>query len=601
MAQRSFGWIQDSGSIASLKNVLRAIVPTTDFNKLLREKKIPSFIPARFGRDELINAITGTNCNNISYTDLKGKGTSCQLTATENENMFGYSATEASKMVVKGGRPNTACTGIVQISLIAQKNLPNGLKKPYQGDWQADCFLRWAISIGLMNYDSQKDTCCISKRGLDFVNTADNSDAEKDIVGEALLSYPPVGRVLSLLEQNGHMTKFEIGKQLGFIGEAGFTSIPQNMYAQGYCSATTRVERTEIRQNTEGSSDKYARMIAGWLIEIGWIAKSTKTVSEIFAGMTYTTEIGQAYVLTLSGRKALNRVKGKSSVTGVDKIVFWDMLATKAPDANYLRNRRAYTIQALSNDKTLDDIVSFLKTKGIDEDTVTIEDDIKSFECIGLNILKSGNKYRITDNIINLQLPTAFKSVTKSSVSVVKDIVRKALKTINHKYLILLDLAYDSVNNRDFEIETMSLLTDELNYKGTHLGGVSKPDGVFYYNNNGVIVDTKAYSKGYSLPLKQADEMIRYVEENKTRGTINPNKWWKNFDTAVNDFSYLFVSSEFTGGFQDRIDYIKKRTSYDGAVITAENLLYFAESVNSGKYTYTDSFNVLKVNTEVVI
>ena len=39
------------------------------------------------------------------------------------------------------------------------------------------------------------------------------------------LSYPPFVRLLSLLSENECMTKFEIGCQLGFIGEAGFTSV----------------------------------------------------------------------------------------------------------------------------------------------------------------------------------------------------------------------------------------------------------------------------------------------------------------------------------------------------------------------------------------
>ena len=46
-----------------------------------------------------------------------------------------------------------------------------------------------------------------------------------------------------------------------------------------------------------------------------------------------------------------------------------------------------------------------------------------------------------------------------------------------------------------------------------------------------MIIDNKAYGKGYSLPIKQADEMYRYLEENKERNEkINPNRWWKVFD-----------------------------------------------------------------------
>lgn len=86
----------------------------------------------------------------------------------------------------------------------------------------------------------------------------------------------PACRILQLLSEQGHLTKFEIGRQLGFIGEAGFTSVSQSLYVGGIDTATTPTERTEIRQNFEGSSDKYARMIAGWLCQIGWVAKVPK-------------------------------------------------------------------------------------------------------------------------------------------------------------------------------------------------------------------------------------------------------------------------------------------------------------------------------------
>ena len=66
-------------------------------------------------------------------------------------------------------------------------------------------------------------------------------------------------------------------------------------------------------------------------------------------------------------------------------------------------------------------------------------------------------------------------------------------------------------------------------------GWKPQPDGVLYTagltDNYGIILDTKAYSSGYSLPIAQADEMERYVRENQTRDElVNPNQWWENFE-----------------------------------------------------------------------
>lgn len=596
LASRSFGWCQDSGSFSSLKKILQACNSGSDFQNLLRATLIPTFVPVRYDRQVLLNALDN---DEIPYNLLKGKGTSCQLTVDENIQMFGYDRADAEQVVNKGGRGNAAASGIAQLCLTAQKNMPNGKKKPYQGDWQCECFIRLGVSLGFFEYNYNTDCVKLSEVGKAFAESEDNSADEKSKIGDALLSYPPACRVLELLNHNGHMTKFEIGKQLGFQGEAGFTSVPQNMYVSGLCMATSPKEKTEIRQNCEGSADKYARMIAGWFCDIGWVTKATKTVTETFAGIEYTADINQAYMITLAGKTNAKRILGSSSQSGVVKIVLKDMLATKATDRDYLRNRRALILEALSTEKNLETIKAYLSSRGLTEDTPTIKDDIDNFVNIGLHIKESGERYKLLDRIIGLVADTSVK-VVKSNTLVAKDNMRSKLKNIDHRYLVLMDLCYDSDSNRDFEIETMSLLTDELQYRGSHLGGASKPDGVFYLNRNGVIVDTKAYSKGYSLPISQADEMIRYIEENKARGDINPNKWWENYKPEVSDFSYLFVSSEFTGGFQDRLDYIKRRTDYDGGVITAENLLLFAEEVMSRRLSYPDSFDYLRQNREII-
>lgn len=71
--------------------------------------------------------------------------------------------------------------------------------------------------------------------------------------------------LLSILSDGKKYTKFEIGERLGFSGEMGFTSIPQNLFIAELCSTSSPSEKTKIRSNEEGDSDKYARTIARWL------------------------------------------------------------------------------------------------------------------------------------------------------------------------------------------------------------------------------------------------------------------------------------------------------------------------------------------------
>ena len=128
---RTFGWVQEAYTISNLKNVVRVFVLDSAINKLLREDKIPRLISEESHKDDMIKHLSVDKMQ-IPYTLLKGKGTP-----------KGYT------------RTNAPCSGIIQAVLPGQK-------KEYQSDWPADSYLRWAVSIGFLNYDRDKDTCSIS-------------------------------------------------------------------------------------------------------------------------------------------------------------------------------------------------------------------------------------------------------------------------------------------------------------------------------------------------------------------------------------------------------------------------------------------------------
>ncbi|MGI6681311.1 MAG: restriction endonuclease FokI C-terminal domain-containing protein [Bdellovibrionota bacterium] len=274
------------------------------------------------------------------------------------------------------------------------------------------------------------------------------------------------------------------------------------------------------------------------------------------------------------------------------------MLATKGRDRDYIRNRRAHIIVSINNKKrTLEEIKDYLKENDINESIATIKDELKVIEAMGLSLSESSGKYSICDTIINLVIPRT--KISKTNVLELKDKVREKLIHLDHRYLSLIDLVYDGKASRDFEIQTMDLLINELEFKGLRLGGNRKLDGIIFYNANGVIIDNKAYASGYNLPISQADEMIRYIDENKTRDEkINPNKWWENFDEKVKNFNYFFVSSFFKGGFKSNLKYIASRTRVNGGVLSVESLLYLAEELKSKRLSYLAFFSLYK-NDEI--
>jgi len=570
---RSLGWVQNAANTESLKDVIKIFIRNSDVNRNLREIKIPKLIKDKGYREAFIK-ILSKNEMQIPYSMLKGKGRNSSET-----------------------RKNAPCSGIVQATIHSQG------EKEYIDDWSSDCFLRWAISIGFLNYDRETDLCSINKIGLEFAKTEKESTKEKECLGNAYLSYPPAVRVLSLLNESesGHLTKFEIGSKLGIIGEAGFTSFPQSIILQGLNDAKTKEEKNKINQNVEGDSDKYARMICGWLVNIGWVKKEAKIVTEKIG--KYAETIQSAFTITLAGKTELKKAYGISSTKKIPKIVYWEMLATKPNDKIYLRTRRAHIIKCLSStsEKTISQVCEYLKTKGFMEDENTILDDIKSLENIGLTVRRTNSRYKITDTIIHLNIPTFDKKIEKSNVTEIKNKIRNELKLIDHKYLNLIDLSFEGQKaSRDFEIQTIALLTNELNFKGIKLGESSKPDGIIYKDFKGVIIDNKSSSKEYNLPQVAQDEMCRYIEQNQNRNkAINSNSWWDNFPKEVSYFSFLFVSSIFIKEISKKIKQISLRTQTDGAVINSMNLLLLAERIKDKRISYQECFKLFSNNNEI--
>ena len=588
MANRTFGWVQNPSSTETLRDILGLFVPESPFHVYMIKERLPLLASAGLFK-------TPGLCMQFQEILMSGKPIPYDI-------LKGQGAGSSS-------RANAKCSGLVQAAVIGQQfktyiiaGNAIRIKKPYTDDWTADGFLRWAISLGLLDYNYSDDTCQITQKGIELVN-AQTEKEKNTIFGQALLSYPPVYRVLGLLAEKGHLTKFEIGSKLGFTDEAGFTSFPQNIWVQAYEEAEDNEEKKKIRSDTEGSSDKYARMICGWLEQIGWVSKKPKIVRENFGSKTYNCVISSAFEITAMGIINYKRALGKSKSSRIPKIVYREILASKASDANYLRMRRSLILEFLGNHKpkSLGEIKGFLASKKLDEELATIKDDMTGLINIGLDIDYDGKSYKLNDKIEKL-LPYQSNVVKEITDAVmVKDRVRLKLHYIDHKYLTLIDYAFSGKGNcTDFEVYTIDLLVNELSFCGTHLGGTRKPDGIFYDETNGIIIDNKAYSNGFTITRSMADEMTRYVQENNDRNPErNPNQWWLNFDEAVNHFNFVFISSLFKGDIPLMLNNIKQSTGVDGCALTAENLLYFADAIKGGKLPKAEFVRMFGCNEQL--
>ena len=552
---RTFGWVQDPSDFESLIKVVSIFDNKSETHKELVNEKIDRLIEERDGKSHFLEVLNSIPLK-IKYADLVGTSFT--------------------------PRSSARCNGIVQATV-------KGQVRDFISDWPADNFVRWAQALGFIKYNYFDDSFEITEEGLNLTG-AKTIEEKEDILIDSLLSYPPAVRILNLLSDGKVKTKFELGKNLGFIGEDGFTSIPQDVLIMTLATTEDTKERNKLRTDTEGSSDKYARMIAKWLSKLGLLVQVAKEVELSIGGKNYKEKIGQSYMITAKGIQSLNKVNGRSRHKRISKNISWEMLATKGTDRNYIRTRRALIIKSLIECKsglTLEEIRDRLEIHTISELFTVVKDDIDGLINIGLNIEKIGEKYYFNDEINDFIIPIIENS-EKSEFTQEKDNLREKLDTLSHEYLSLVDLAFDSQQNRLFEMKTVELLTKECNYKGVHLGGSRKPDGIIYTENStdnyGVIIDTKAYSNGYNLPISQVDEMVRYVEENNKREKErNSNEWWKEFGDNINKFYFSFISGKFIGNIEEKLQRITIFTNVYGNAMTIITLLYLANEIKANR------------------
>lgn len=561
---RAFGWVQDAGNLDALCNVVAIFDETSPFHKSLVQKRIPELVGEQNGRAKMIAALNGRPLA-LSYKLLIGSHTN--------------------------PRSESPCDGIVQAAV-------KGQKREYIGDWPADNFVRWAQAFGFIAYNYADDTFSITGCGKSLLASSD----KKASLIQAALSYPPAYRILSLLKNPADvLTKFELGEKLGFTGEDGFTSYPLASIVAAMASAASAKERGDIRADWESSSDKYARTIAQWLVRLGLLKNIPKEISVQYGDSLVSDALG-GFGITPSGERHLRNASGNSRHGKIPKIVSYEMFATKGGDREYLRLRRSLILKAIvdgKNRSTFAKIQEALKAGGLDESIETIKDDVAGFMNLGLNVETSADSVSLQDAIADFSIPVYKDLTIKSELSKEKDKVRMQLKSLSHEYLSLMDLAFDPKQNRLFEIKAMDLFLNECGFYGRHLGGANKPDGVLYTDepypkmsdkeNYGIIVDMKAYSGGYNLPIAQQDEMKRYIGNNQKRDEkINPTKWLQEFPDYLAKYYFMFVSGSFKGDVSEKLHKMYLETKTCGTALSIVTALLVADKIKSGTISKAD-------------
>lgn len=564
MASRAFGWIQNPSDFDKLKATVQVFDHSSSVYRDLRDDKVRRLVPLARTREHL-QGLLDQGFETFTYQDLVGTSRDANGEAASNR-----SAAVADSLLQLVVRPQSASTQ----------------GKEWTDNWTADGFLRWAVSFGFVSYDRGADSFSLTELGRSF-STSDREVAEDEAFIKALLAYPPATRVLEILESNGRpLNKFEIGQQLGFKGEPGFTSYPADLMEEWLRNEPEKETQKKIRSDIEGTSDKYSRMIAGWLSKVGYV-KKTRTQIEAADGRRGGF---MSFSITAKGSHALRQANGASKNARLEKFLMWEFLSVGAPDRDYVRSRRASVLNILQTTRSLGSLFERLRDAGYDDAEQVIMNDIDGFVNSGIRIEVDvpNSKVILVDsvNVIDMPETVGRPSQVEKAVAELKEALMRDT-ALPAKYYELIDIARDKRRARDFELMTADLLTNVYKFEGTVMGGGRRPDVIVYRANEfGLVIDTKAYKDGYGRNIGEEDKMVRYMLDNREASVErNTNMWWEKFPSGIEQdrFYFLWVSSKFKPNFEKQVKSAIRRSGNRGSSIEVADLLRGADLVAKGQ------------------
>lgn len=478
-------------------------------------------------------------------------------------------------------------------------------------DWAASNYVSVTVAFGLIEFNRNTDTYYITELGEKAVWLLENANKEAlDLfLLDRLLEYPYTAWMLRLLgnKPNQEFTKFDFGENFGFIDEAGFSTLPKNIYldalAETYANDDIQ-SRKKLKSNYESTGDKYMRWLAGVLVDYGLVNSIRSNDDHIYNGKSYNLYVSLKYKISARGLEALRKVNGISSHRRTKKRVRWEYLAPKAQDSILKKTSRSLMLKYLSESKKgllATELASKINQElpKINVSSEEVSDDIEGLNRIGIEISKKNDLLFLEEELFDFEIPIAInKEIEKNELDSLKDKVRIYLKNTEHHYLKGIDIAYknrtSAMENTELEVLSADLLTKELGLNGKHMGGTGRPDGVAYNDKFVFVLDSKAYSKGFPMIKSNTDPMLRYLSELKARNINVKPHWWKDIPVGIKDTYFVYVSGRFTGEYRSLLQAFKDSTGCNGGALEIIKLLLLVENYKRKK------INIDEVKKEIL-
>lgn len=461
---------------------------------------------------------------------------------------------------------------------------------PKRWTWDARCRIKAVHATGLVTLDRHIQGYALTELGkkLKAIDKGTSkrrglrelTREEIKVFKEGLLTNPPVIRVLTLLNISRNdgepgLNKYDIGKELGFVGDVGFTHIdPYWIVSAGY-SFTDK----------EGDADKWARTILSWLVQVGWVVPSGKK------------QISDKQIQLYKSTKEVENVL-RYDATRIPRHVPKEMLCSDHhPFPDLIQKRRSLLLKYLSEEpRTQSDLVKKINDVNIQFTNQDFEFELLNLRNSGFRIAENGGYYKLIDKII-LDLPPIIVKTPKLEgiESLIEELIVKYENTLPIRLVDhLVRYGYDGDKGGQFEVvvaEFFRNLGFDAEYLGQGRGRVTdvlvkyKHPSV-YARSYGIIVDAKATSSEYNFPVADKRKMKEYI-------TIHGPKL---LSEMIQNHAFTFASSKFVNFVEPNLDEITSATQIKGTAITVEQLLLLGHEIKQRRMAIENLYPFFTTN-----
>jgi len=466
---------------------------------------------------------------------------------------------------------------------------------PKRWDWDARCRIKAIHALGLVKLNRYINGYDLTELGRELKKapkTAEFFNAKRipskeeiSLFKKGLLTNSPVIRVLYLLEndrksQNRGLSKYDIGAEIGFVPDIGFTHIdPYYIAANNYKF-----------NDKEGDADKWARTILRWLEQVGWAYSDSYSEIHDQKLKLYKSNPSVEKILRYDARRIVRNVPVEM------------LCSDHHPFPKLIQKRRSKILFFLESARTITDLTELLKDFSIQCSESDIKLEIINLRNAGFTIEENAGYFKLVDKV-ELDIPELVvegEEIIDPIEQSIGNFVVKYENTIPARYIDhIIRFAFDSRENNRFE----SIITEYFRFIGylTERLGQGRgrvPDllakclhSKYYSKSYALIIDAKSSSTFYRFPASDKRKMKEYISR------FGPYL----LKQKIPKHAFSFISSNFSENIEENLSEISAETGIDGCAIDVFQLLELGNKIKQQLLKIEDIYHLYNTNNKIAI